>query len=201
MRGTAFALVVALFAASSTAERLPTLSLSTDKLTYNVGETITVTVFGDDGDPGYPSYGIYGRLDYNGALVDNGTRSQLRLVGARGDWILYSNGFLGAADTNAPGPGSFSESFNQVPPPPAGDADTALNLPDTLSTVTLIAASVGIVDLSWHTGDDFRLMFFGASAPGTSFTIVPEPTTAMLIGMGLCAMALRSHMRRERLVP
>jgi hypothetical protein len=166
------------------------LSVGTDKLTYAVGETVTVTVFGDDGPPsfGYPivTYGIYGRLDYNGALVNTGTRSQSQLVGEHGNWI---KGVLTAADTNAP-TGSFSEAFNTIPF--QGNPDTALNLPGTLSTVTLIAAATGIVDLTWHTADlnVFSLTFFGlVTAPGATFTIVPEAGTGALLALALLDLA------------
>ena len=172
-----------------------TLTLSTDKLTYSVNEIVTVTVFGDDGPPdefGFSpqSYAIYGRLDYNGALVNTGTRSQTQLVGELGKWVLPPS--LLAADTNAPGPGSYSEAFNTIASQVV--AQSALNLPGTLSTVTLIAAATGIVDLTWHglvnPFDGMELTFFGLSrAPGASFTIVPEPGTGALLALGLLGVA------------
>jgi hypothetical protein len=178
------------------------LSLSTDKPTYLVGETITVTVNGDDGtdEAGFSpqSYAVYGRLDYNGALVDSGSRSQLRLQGEVNPWVLCGCG-LGAADTN--GAGSYSEAFYQVS---GQSAQSALNLPGTLSTVTLIASAVGIVDLNWHASfDGTGLDFFGITnlysieAPGTSFTIVPEPGTAALFAFGLLGLAVRRRTRTK----
>jgi hypothetical protein len=167
--------------ASAAAASGATLSLSSDKLTYLVGETVTLTVIGDDA--GGSAYGVFGRLDYSGAFVDNGTRSQITLVGQTGSWI---KGVLNASDN---GIVASSEAFNQISP--GFIADTATNLPGVISTVTLIATAVGLVTVNWHMGipDGFDLNFFGLSiAPGTSFTIVPEPATAVLLGLGLLAL-------------
>src|SRR5688572_13555522 len=151
------------------------------------GRTITLTVTGDDA--GASAYGIFGRLDYSGALVDNGTRSQITLTGNNGDWI---KGTLSASDN---GVNASSEVFNQIAPP--FNADTATNLPGTLATVTLIATKFGVVNVNWHTvPDGFHLSFFDLTdAPGTSFTIVPEPATAALFGLGLISLATRPGRR------
>jgi hypothetical protein len=169
------------------------LSINPDKLTYDIGETITVTIFGDD--QGASAYGIFGRLLYNGYLVDNGTRSQDTLVASDGyHWV---KGALEAHDTGANSATSGdSEAFDQVNLP----GEDAANLPGTFSTVTLIAQNVGILDLNWdtsgHTG--FELYFFGAtSAPGASVTIVPEPATAVLFAAGLLAFAVSRRALRE----
>jgi hypothetical protein len=195
MRRTAFALAVALFAASSTGASATTLSIGTDKLTYQVGETVTVTVTGDAGEepPGEPvrAYAIFGRLDYSGALVDNGTRTQTKLVGDYSGPLAWQTGALSQGDD---GTNAFSDAFNQA----NLYGDSANNLPAAFSTVTLAATAVGVVGLDWHTAfDPFQLTFFGLTdAPGTSFTIVPEPATAALIAVGLCAIAFASGTRR-----
>ena len=79
---------------------------------------------------------------------------------------------------------AYSEAFNRVNlnggPLSAGP----------LSTVTLIATAVGIVDVAWETTPPVDLEFFGLeTAPGTSFTIVPEPGTGALLGLGLVALS------------
>ena len=77
--------------------------------------------------------------------------------------------------------------------------DTAQNLPGTLSIVTLIAAAVGVVEVSWHTASDAdALNFFGlTNASGTSFTIVsiPEPSTGLLVIAGLLCLGIRRRLR------
>ena len=161
------------------------LSVTPDKLTYNVGETITLTVTGDD--QGATSYAVFGRLEYSGVLVNNGTRSQTKLVDGSSPW---TTGVLFAGDN---GISAFSDAFNQI----GGISPrTATNLPGTLSLVTLIASATGVVNVNWNTntGSGFELWFFGlTTAPGTSFTIVaddvvPEPASGVLLGLGLFAL-------------
>jgi hypothetical protein len=165
-----------------------TLSVTPDKLTYLVGETVTLTVIGDDG--GASAFGIFGRLDYSGLLVDNGTRSQTQLVGQNGNWL---KGTLVQGDD---GTLANSWAFNQIAPfTDPLSPDTANNLPGTLAIVTLIATAVGVVDVNWNsdTGSGFELLFFGlTNAPGTAFTIVPEPATAALLALGASRQKSRS---------
>jgi hypothetical protein len=184
MRRTLLALVVALVAASWTAASAATLTVESDKLTYLVGETITLTVFGDD--EGVEALFVQGVLLYSGALVDNGTRSQTPLGPG---WQVPAGLAEGDDGFNA-----YSLAFYQHR---LFDESDSPNLPGTLSVVTLIAQAIGVVDVSWDTTEPFdQLAFFGlTSAPGTSFSIVPEPGTAVLLGIGLFYLAVRRRAR------
>jgi len=176
-----------------------TLSISPNKTTYLVGERITLTVIGDD--EGALSDGIYGRLEFDGSLVDFGGPGQTRLIGASEPWnllilrwgedivILDPDGQPVGGPTEA-----IAEAFHQRP---AIAEDTATNLPGVLSTVILSAQAAGIVNVNWHIANDLnQLDFFGlTSAPGTSFTIVPEPTTGALLGLGLLGLGIRRRAR------
>jgi hypothetical protein len=161
--------------ASACSASAATLSVDSNQATYLPGETITLTVHADD--EGATDYGIFGQLLFSGVgSVTHVSAVQTRIVG----WITQP----------LPGSPGVSRAFSQLT---NINGNTAPNLPGTLSVVTVIASSVGIVDVEWDTTNPttaLRLDFFGlTSAPGTSFEIVPEPTTLALLGLGLLALA------------
>jgi hypothetical protein len=161
------------------------LTMSTDKLTYNVGETVTVTVFGDSEGGDHVRHLRPARLQRRA----RGQRHPDPAAGGRRErpWPFLNSGDNGVD--------AFSDAFNRV------NLNGGALPPGTLSTVTLIAKAVGVVDVNWFTTPNtgFELHFFGlTSAPGTSFSIVPEPTALPLIALGLLALGAARRPRRGR---
>jgi hypothetical protein len=92
---------------SASASHAVSLGVISDKSWYFIGETITLSIVGDA--QGATAYGIYGRLVFNGAAVDNVSRTQ-KTIGP--SWI---KGSLEAGDTNLVGPATaYAEAFDQV---------------------------------------------------------------------------------------
>jgi hypothetical protein len=185
MKRTLFIVVALVAFVFATTAGAATLSVVSNKTTYSPGETITLNVSGDG--QGASSYAVFGRLQYTGAGGVTAVTQTQKLVGS-----AWTSGSVG----NGAG---FSDSFNQI----AGLAAlTATSLPtkNPFSTITLLAGATGTVNVAWNvvSGSGFELSFFGlTNAPGTSFTIIPEPTTAALLGLGLVGLTLGGRRRRE----
>jgi hypothetical protein len=173
-----------------------TITLSTDKNSYNFGETITLTVTATNGSE--TDAGITGVVLFTTALINptagGATQTQLVSLGGAVSWTL---GALAAFCTDASG---SCRMFSQVSPVGAASVSSPLS-PFTLSTKTFIAGSTeGTVNFNWlvspQTPAAQRLDYFGVTnAAGKSVVIVPEPTTAALLGLGLFGLAVAGRRR------
>jgi len=164
-----------------------TLTMVADQSTYNVGDTITLTITGDS--EGGSASGIFGTVSYNQGLTAVTSQSQNQLT-AFGGGLSWTVGVLALDDPNA----GTADSFNQLYGVAPGGADQLL-----VSTITLTADAAGVASFSWLTNAGLEsLDFFGlTNASGTSVNIVavPEPTTAALLGMGLLGLAVAGRRR------
>jgi len=162
-----------------------------DSPVYQIGEIITLTVYGDS--EGGEDIGVWGRLVYDGVMTDTLAATQTVHTSFNGTqtWL---QGHLYLEEGRA----AF---MNQITP--VGLTAVPVDQPQ-IATVTLRARRVGVVNVEF----DDDLWFFGFDpdlAIGTSFTIVtgtmlietpravPEPSTGGLLGLGLLAIALRQR--------
>jgi len=159
---------------------------------FTPGATVSLQTFVTVTDFPFVNDNVFGAINYADALVDPypaGT-SQVALRGlvpgpspGHGlDWFTSS-----LLCTSA-----FCQAFNQLNPAGVGGMDLT-NF--QISTTTFIidpGAPVGtIINFSWRTTPTIQgLDFFGVTnAPGVSITVIPEPTTAVLVAIGLLGLA------------
>jgi PEP-CTERM motif len=177
----ALSTVLALASAASAA----TLTIVADKQGYLPGETITLTIYGDNEGAVSTTYSLLGRLVFDPGLLDHGTVGTATHPG--GGWVDggTTQGF------------GFVEVFNFADFSFSGAAPN-YNVPGgvVINTVTLIMESnAGNVQVDWSNS----LSFFGlTSAPGILIRLVPEPTTGALLALGLLALGIcRGRERRS----
>lgn len=171
-------IVLAAVLGFATAANAVSLSVVSDAATYNVGDTITLTVTGDS--MGVAANAIIGRLDMTAGLTTSVSGSQTPHTSFGGALPWAQGVLVGGAD--------FQTVFNQL----AGLTPFPVDQLQ-IATATLTASNLGVVNVTWNA----NLQFFGVggAATGTSFTIVPEPTTTTLLGLALFGLvvAARRH--------
>jgi hypothetical protein len=157
-----------------------TLSVTSDASTYAPGATITLTVSGDA--EGASTTAVFAQVLFSGdsSFVSSSQQGQ----------TSFSGGLPWASGALTSGAG-FADALNQIAGLSALPADNLFS-----ATIVLTAGSAGTVATSFNTTPGANLLdFYGASGTGGTFTIVPEPTTAGLLGLGLLSLAVVGRRR------
>lgn len=166
-----------------------TLSISADKASYNIGETITLTLIGTS-TSGEQAKSVFAAVGYSAALTQTVSASQQPHTTSFG-MNTWTQGALQTSDGEA-------DLLNQI----AGLSASSNGSGTSMATAKLVMQAAGIVTVQFLNESSLggKLDYFGitdaSQTTGTSFGWVPEPGAVSLVGLGLIALAARGRRRR-----
>jgi len=176
-------MVLAAFAGFASAANAVSVVLTANQATYNPGETITLTVTATTSDsPGTLDNAILGRIVDTAMVTPLNNAAQTAIGGT------FATGGLAACTA------TDCEVMDQIAfPSPINPLITNF----VIATVGYTAGAVlGPVPFVWKLVNPGKFDFFGlTNAPGVTVTIVPEPATAAMLGLGLLGLALAGRRR------
>jgi len=191
MKRTLFALMAVTFAAASAHAASVVVSLSSGDFEVNAGEVITLQVHGTAGVGDGTDTSLFGSLVYPTSGIGP------VVVGTQ---TAYSGAFSAPALTcNTSRCLMFSQSSGLNGPQPGNGVSTLLGSQNyTILPGTLVGT---VLTWRWQTTpstqqvDFFNFNNAVAPVPALSITVIPEPTTAALLGLGLLGLAVAGRRR------
>ena len=173
-------LAVALALAFAARADAAILTLVTDGVNYHPGTPITITLTGDSG--GEADFWMVGRILFDPTMFTNPSVTLFTpQSGTPNGWLT------GGGRCDVPGVCYMINHIVFPPDPTPMDPQV-----QTLAVFTATIGRTGVANVQW--GDD--LYFFGTRsddliAPNLSFVVLPEPSTTVLVGIGLIGLAIR----------